>query len=710
MRASVFAAGSVVLGLLVAGDVARASEGKWTPQQVLELGPDWVKRQGFERPLSDLWDARAQGGLLANAVQLPGCSGSFVSADGLLITNHHCVVGILQEHSTTQANLVDTGYLARTKADEKRANAFRIQVPRSFRDVTKEVEAAIPAGATDLARFRAVEAAQKKIVAACEAQPGTRCTFATFDGGLFYTLTEFTELADVRLVYAPPQWVGNFGGEVDNWMWPRQAGDFSLLRVYQDGKPYQPKYWFPLSKDGVKPGDAVAVLGYPGTSSRARIADEMAFDESVRLPALHSIYGEWIAIAEDESKKDPTAAIAVADDLRRYQNAYKNSAGMVEGLARGQIVQKQRVADEAVKAFGQQRPELGAVSAYGALVALAAERRQSFERDVLLDEAVNGSRGLAWPLRLVRRSVEAQRPDMEREPGYQERDLERLREKNERDQKRFARNLDQRLFVSWVKRALALPPAQRIGAVDQAFAGVQGDAALQQRVASLYAASKVFDLATRKALFEATPEQLKAAKDPLLDLAIALDAEKRALRDRRQAMDGRALKLRPIWRRAVIAQAGKPVAPDANSTLRVTFGHVQGYTQKDGTAAAPQTTLSSLVKKHTGVAPFDVPEPIRRAFAEKRFGRFVDKNLKEVPVDFLADCDTTGGNSGSPTIDSKGRLVGVNFDRVWENVANDFGYNPAVARNVNADVRYLLWLLEEVEKAPGLVQELGAKP
>ena len=160
----------------------------------------------------------------------------------------------------------------------------------------------------------------------------------------------------------------------------------------------------------------------------------------------------------------------------------------------------------------------------------------------------------------------------------------------------------------------------------------------------------------------------------------------------------------------MIAHAGRPVAPDANGSLRVTFGRVEGYSPRDAVTMAPQTTLAGAVEKHTGEEPFDVPAKLREAFAARRFGRWRDAALGQVPVDFLATCDTTGGNSGSPAIDGQGRLVGVNFDRVWENVANDFGYNPDVARNVNADVRYLLWLLEEVEDAGDLVRELGIAP
>ncbi|MCC6337432.1 MAG: S46 family peptidase [Myxococcales bacterium] len=685
-----------------------AGEGKWMPQQVLELGPGWVKQQGFGLPLDRLWSEKAGGGLLSNAVQLPGCSGSFVSAQGLLITNHHCVVGILQEHSTPQANLTKDGYLARAAVDEKPAKAFRVQVPRAFRDVTKDVLAAIPKDVDDLGRFKAVEAKQKALVAECEIQPGTRCVFGTFDGGRFFTITEFTELTDVRLVYAPPGQVGDFGGEVDNWMWPRHSGDFALLRVYEGGKPYQPKWWFPVSTRGLKPGDAVAVLGYPGVSFRAWLADEVAERQARFYPQVRELSAEWVAIMEAEGKKSPEVAIATADDLRALLNRRKNSEGQLAGLARGRIVEGMREAEARVEAFAKKQGLTDAVAAHDALAALHQEKLSTWDRDFLLDTSSHGARAFGWPLLVARRSWEAQRPDAERELGYQERDLPRLRERLERDQKRYAPTADFALAMSWLRRALALPKAQRIETVDTVFGGLKDEAAVAAKLKALIGPSKLFTLAERMKMFDEGVPQLMTRKDPLLDFALGLDVERRRLRDRREAWAGRALQLRPRWRAAVLALAARPVAPDANSTLRVTFGRVRGYSPRDGVTMEAQTSLAGVLEKHTGVEPFDVPLKIREAVAAKKPARFVDPRLKDVPVDFLADCDTTGGNSGSPVIDGQGRLVGVNFDRVWENVANDFGYNPAVARNVSADVRYLLWLLAEVEGAGDLLKELGA--
>lgn len=698
---------ALLVAVLAAGSSA-AGEGKWTPEQVLSLGPAWVKAQGFTLPLERLWSAKTKTGLLANAVQLPGCSGSFISKTGLLITNHHCVVGILQEHSTPEKNLVALGYVARTPDDEKRAGAFRVQVPVAFRDVTKEVLAAVPAGADDLARFKAVEAAQKQLVAECEKKPRTRCQFAAFDGGLFFTLTEFHELTELRLVWAPPTMVGDYGGETDNWSWPRHTGDFSILRAYEDGKPYVPPVFFPVSTEGVKPGSPVAVLGYPGVSYRAWLAEEMAERRQRYFPAIEGLTTEWIRIVEDEGAKDPKALIAAADDLRSLLNRRKNAQGQVAGLERGKILDKQRAAEAEVLAYAQKRELAAAVGAHAELTKLVQEKLATWDRDFLLDVITWGPLPLAWSTTLARRAAEAQKPDLEREPGYMERDLGRLRDRLEREQKSLHLGLERRLISSWVKRALALPKDQRLAPVDAVFGALKDDAAIDAKVASLLKASPVNELEPRRKLFDEAPEAHRARKDPLLDLGAALDAERKALKERRDRWLGAFYRLRPEWRRAVIAHAGKPVAPDANSTLRVTFGKVAGYSPKDALQFLPQTTLAGMVAKHTGKDPFDAPQAVLAAAQKRAKSRFEDKALGDVPIDFLSDCDTTGGNSGSPTIDGQGRLVGVNFDRVWENVANDFGYNPAVARNVNADVRYLLWLLEQVEGANDLLKELGA--
>jgi Peptidase S46 len=223
----------------------------------------------------------------------------------------------------------------------------------------------------------------------------------------------------------------------------------------------------------------------------------------------------------------------------------------------------------------------------------------------------------------------------------------------------------------------------------------------------MYAATPLLDADARDAMLGDSSDALTARGDPLLDFGIAWSADLRALRERERGWNARSALHRPVWRRAVAAQAGTPIAPDANGTLRVSFAHVQGYAPRDGVRYTPFTTLTGVLDKHTGTEPFEVPAAVRTA-AREPGGRWRSAALEDVPVNFLADGDTSGGNSGSPVIDGRGALVGINFDRVWENVAGDFGFNPAVSRNISVDIRYLLWQLDRVEHAQALLRELGA--
>jgi hypothetical protein len=714
----------LTLAVSLAAPAARATDGKWTPQQVLALDPAWLAKEGLKLPPSRLWDPARGTGLLAGTVQVGGCSGSFISGTGLVITNHHCAYGIIQQHSTPENDLLTKGFLARSKGEELPGQAVRLTVPRRFTDVTREVLAAVPQGADDRARFRAIDRKEKELVAACEKQANTRCQVAMFDGGVQWTLIEATEYSDVRLVYAPPGGVGEYGGETDNWMWPRHTGDFSILRVWAgpDGKPaahaaanvpLKPEFFFPLSPTGAAPGDFVMVLGYPGTTFRALLADEMAARAERTLTRTVDVYGEYTRLLEAATAKDPAGAITVAANLKGLHNNLKRSKGQLEGLARGGVLAKQRASEEAVARFAAGRPDLAgtALPARDALRARVAKQGETFERDFLLGtlRGWTGPKALVLPTVLGRLALQRAQPDLEREPAFMDRKLPELKERLEREQKNFHPGADRALLAAFVRRALALPPGSRLPAVDAAFGARATPAQVEARLGALYKKSRVLDAAERKKMAEESVSQLRARKDPLLDLGLALAEQVESLRAQEEARAGEDSRLRPAWRQAVMAHAGKPIAPDANSTLRVTFAHVQGYRPRDGLEALPQTTLSGLVAKHTGEAPFVAPEKVLATAKAGRLGAWADAKLKDVPVAFLADADTTGGNSGSPTVDGEGRLVGVNFDRVWENVANDFGFNPEVARNISVDVRFVLWMLDQVEDADALLRELGVR-
>jgi hypothetical protein len=754
------AAFSLALGWLGAGGRgAGAVEGKWTPEQVLDHDPAWLRSLGLELAPKELWRPDG-GGLLAAAVRVGGCSAGFISAQGLLITNHHCAFSILQQHSTPERDLIAQGYLAAGRGQELPGANLRATLPHRMTDVSATVEAAArAAGADDLARYRAIERKTKELVAACERQPSRRCDVATFDGGVRYLLVESVEYADVRLVYAPPRAVGDFGGEIDNWSWPRHGGDFALLRVYAgaDGGPapyaaanlpLRPPRFFPVAVRGIRPGDLVMVAGYPGATFRSLTAPEMRERTDLYLPRSAELLRAWLDVLEAMARTDAAARIALADRIKALANSEKNARGQLAGLRRGRMLQAREAADREVLAWAARQaagtheadrtgaagtggrastsraastaraastPGMAAAAgaSYQELARLVERRLATWDRDFLLRQIRLGPKPLDLALTLVRNAREAAKPDLEREPPFMDRNRERLRDGLRRDQSRIFAPAEASLLADLLARLGALPEAARVPAVEELLAGGPRDrTALIAKAAAMILASRVSDLEQRLQMAGESEEQLRARHDPLLDLAAGLDTALREAQERDHRFAGAVSRLRPAWRRAVAAHAGRPLAPDANATLRVSFAHVQGYSPRDGVWMEPQTRVAGMVEKQTGSEPFDAPAALLGAAARAPGSRWADPGLHDVPVCFLADADTAGGSSGSPVLNGRGELVGVNFDRVWENVANDFGYDPAVARNVSVDVRYLFWVLETLagDQARPLLDEMGVAP
>ena len=373
-----------------------------------QQGPAWVKAQGFGLPLDRLWDEKAGGGLLANAVQLPGCSGSFISAEGLLITNHHCVVGILQEHSTPQANLSQDGYLARTRADEKKAGAFRIQVPRAFRDVTQEVLAAVPAGRRPTCALRggrgAAEGPRRRVreearhalpVRGVRRRPVLHADRVRGDQG-----------RPARLRAA--RGVGNFGGEIDNWSWPRHTGDFSLLRAYKDGQPYRPRYFFPVSTEGVKRGRRRGGARLPGPLVPLvdRRRDEGARGALVpgrRATSTPSGSGSWTRRRRARPRRRSRRSTTCAGSRTRGRTPRARSRACGAG---GSSRSSGRPTSACSRGRRSGRTASPPLEAHEGLARLNAERLGTWDRDFLLDMTSRGPRGLRWPLSLARRATE----------------------------------------------------------------------------------------------------------------------------------------------------------------------------------------------------------------------------------------------------------------------------------------------------------------
>lgn len=708
---------------------APADEGEWPPEALATLGEARWKElagRGLAVTAKDLWDGSG-GGLLSAVLALDGCTGSFVSEEGLFLTNHHCAFSAIQLASTPERNYLRDGFVARTRAEEAeaRGGVSRVRLLSRLVEVTDRVrgpKSAFAKATSDTVRFEAVERAKKEIVAECEKAPDRRCAVAAFEDGRTFRLMEQVELRDVRLVYAPPRGVGDFGGEEDNFRWPRHTGDFAVLRVYvaPDGRPapfakenvpYRPKTWLKVSPEGIAEGDVVMIAGYPARTQRYLTPSAVEDMEAWYYPLRARTFADLISILDAEGRKDPATALRVASAIKSYGNGEANARGQVEGLARNAVAVRARAEAKELGAFLSGGKGLPAEwsAAPAALEKVLEADRSGRDRRFFLEEIERLSGVFGSALAAVRRADERNKPDVERDAGFQERDLDRARQR-ERDLTRSLAPAAARKALAYlVAKAQAASGDLPVQAFDAAFGPAAGADAVEAKLAEMDAATTLGDETARLANVDATFAVHAASRDPYVRLAVALHPELRAIRARRKATGGALLVWRPRYLSALEAlrtSKGRTIYPDANSTLRVSFATVKGYSPREAVTYAPRTSLRGLLEKDRGVEPFAAPPKVLERARAADFGGYSDPGLGSVPVCLLTDGDTTGGNSGSPTMNGKGEVVGLNFDRVWENVAGDFGWREERSRNVNVDMRYALWLMDRVDGASALVKEL----
>ncbi len=706
--------------------VVHAGEGMWVPQQLPEIaGP--LKKAGLKLNARQL--ANLTGDPMGAVVSLGGCTASFVSPQGLVVTNHHCAYGAIQLNSTPEKNLMRDGFNAATPTAEVSAGPnARIYALDSIQDVTRQVQAVIAAAPDALARTLALEALEKQLIASCEAEAGFRCRLYSFAGGNTYRLFRNLEITDVRLVYAPPGSIGNYGGEIDNWMWPRHTGDFSFYRAYvgKDGKPaafaadnvpYRPKHFLKLADQPLGVGDFVMVAGYPGSTSRYALASDFDATANWTYPTVGGHYKQLVALVEAAGSKDPGIAVKYASTVRSWQNTMKNYDGQLEGFKRIGAAATKRADDAAVLAWlGKQgRKGEAALAAHERLVQLGEQARANRERDLVFGQ-LRSTGAIGAATQLYRLSIERAKPDPQREQGYQQRDLPLLEGGMKQMERRYDPKMDRELQAYWLREYIKLPASQRVAAVDQwlgADVNKSADEKAVQRALDKLARTGLRNADQRMALIKTDRAAFEASQDPALQFAVAIMPTVLKLEQEGKTRAGDALVARPVYLQAVAdhkKSQRQSVYPDANSSLRITFGHVTGYIKTDGSKQLPFTRLEEVAAKATGSEPFDAPPALLEAIRAKRYGGLADKRLGTVPVNFLSDLDITGGNSGSPVLDARGKLVGLAFDGNWESVSSNWLFDPTMTRMISVDQRYMRWIMQEVFPAPQLLQELGVAP
>lgn len=708
-----------MLLLALAAPGALADEGMWIPVLIEKYNIKLMQENGFKLTAEDIYSINKAS--MKDAVVLfgGGCTGEFISDKGLIITNHHCGYGQIQNHSTLEHDYLTNGFWAASNAEELANPGLSVTILKYMEDVTEKVLK----GVTDDMDSEKRQAVINANITAIneEARKGTHYLSAVrpFFLGNQYFLIVNEVFRDVRLVGAPPSAIGKFGGDTDNWVWPRHTGDFSLFRVYADKEnkpaaysaanvPYRPAYHFPVSLAGVKEGDFTMVFGYPGRTQEYAPSYHIRMLKDVIYPKQVEIRGKKISIMDQEMAKDPLVRLKYTGKSTGLANGWKKSIGEIQSLDKMNGIARKEAFEKEFTNWVSADPVRTRL--YGKILEEYAGIYETYSHNNLINVYTNevfGSAGVepAGLAGAFRRVVEmSEKKDPSLKPDL-DKELQRLQGYADNYFRNFDINVSKRLFVAVMDLyGKNIEPGWQTDAYKELAASYRGN--FEAAAEKLFAKSIFADEAKVKELIK-NFDPKKVEKDPFYKMAVSASGliESR-IRGEMIAADNRLTELNKLYMTAQMEQgAGRVFYPDANSTLRLAYGKVMGYDSRDAVYHKHQTYLSGVIEKdNPEIYDYDVPDRLRELYEKKDFGRYAVNG--DVPVCFIANNHTTGGNSGSPVLNAEGHLIGVNFDRAWEGVASDIMYNPKQSRNISLDIRYALFIIDKFAGAGYLIDEM----
>ena len=660
--------------------------------------------------------------LIDALVNVGGCTGSFLSDAGLIITNHHCAFESVQLASTPENDYLTNGFVAKTMEQEIPAKNLTCKITDSYEDVSDKILSSVKDVNDPVERINAIN---KKITEIIKEELAKDASIKPEISEMFigrtYVLFRYKIIKDVRLVYIPQRAIGEFGGESDNWVWPRHTGDFSFLRAYvaKDGSaatyskenvPYKPKKFLKVNPNGANDGDFVFILGYPGRTFRNYPAKYVEYQEKFQLPYISSLY-EWQNDQMAQTSVNKELELKQASRIKRKANVLKNYKGKIKGLSGIQLVNQKYAQEKELQKFIDADPNLK--TQYGSLMnnieMVYNEIFADAKKYLVMDQLIPSSNALSAAniMLQMRKKIEAAKVE-EQEKVYKEQSSAAKKQINALYDT-YVLETEKRLLKRALLDGLNLAAAEQYNVIP-AYSYTKSnnhDAFVNKYVEQLFAKTK---FNSEKYLSDALDLPMKnfmELKDPMLNLAVNAAAEVEKKNAIQKVRNGKLNKLLADFVNVSILFKKTDFIPDANSTLRLTYGHVKGYTPVDATYMKPTTTLTGLIEKGTKDGDYYLPDYIRELYKKKDFGPWLTKDKKDVPIAFLYDMDTTGGNSGSPIMDENGNLVGVNFDRAFEATINDFAWNESYSRSIGCDIRYVLWVAQKVDKADNVIKELG---
>lgn len=685
-----------------------------------ELSRAGLKKAGLKIKEKDIYNP-GQIGLVDALVQVSGCSGSFVSPNGLIITNHHCAFSAVQLASSPTHNYLENGFVANSYEQEIEAKGLTIRITDSYEDVSQQVLDAVASISDPIQRIETIQQKREEIARAAEAaDPTIKAEVSEMFIGKSYVLFKYKTIEDVRLVYIPRQDIGEFGGETDNWVWPRHTGDFSFLRAYvsPDGKsakyakenvPYKPKKHLKVSPKGVKENDFVFILGYPGRTFRHRPAQYLSYQQQFLLPYTSNLYEFQNQQMHLAGKDDKATELALATRIKRNANVMKNYQGKLKGLRNIGLVDTKKAEDEKLAAFINSKPELKAK--YGSLMQdIDAHYAMVFadaEKELWYNNVYSGIR-LLQIASLVNSFQDALGKEMnssKRENLFRI-NIDQFKKQADGLYESYNTAVDKSIASHMFQQAYQLKGQNSIGFIQN-----KGFKSEQQAADYIQSVIEKSDLNNQEVLYTRILKDaasLMAYNDELMKLQDALMLETAPFREEQKRREGNLNKLMADYVAVKEQFLATNFIPDANSTLRLTFGNIKGYSPVDATYMEPFTTVRGLIEKGNSGAPeFAYPQAIKQNWLDKNFGNYFKKEINDVPVNILYNMDTTGGNSGSPIMNAYGELIGVNFDRAYDATINDFAWNESYSRSIGVDIRYVLWIADKIDNAQFIIKEMG---
>jgi len=690
----------------------------WLLDTVSKLPLAQFKDRGYELTPEQIFSA-AGPSLKDAIVLLGGGTASFVSPEGLMVTNHHVAFGGIQQLSSVQDDYLKNGFWAKNKSEEL-STTYTARVVSEWKDVTAEVLAAVKDGMSQEERAKAISAKSTEIEKAAGPDADYSARVSDMWSGVKYYLTVYRVVNDVRLVYAPPSAIGNYGGETDNWIWPRHTGDFSLMRAYvgKDGKaaryskdnvPFTPKKFLPISAAGFTEGSFAMIMGFPGRTFRYREAASVELARDETLPLSADLFRAQMDVMEHAWKNDRALQIKLASRYRGFANTYKNSLGTLEGMRRADVVTLKQREDEAFATYVRSSADL--TQKYGTLLAdlrKANDEQRSINRKNIIGNALMTRVDMLRLAARFRAQATGRDTVVTLGPRGGREGSANIHEFITGVFKIYDEGVDRRSMTVMILKSLDQPADQQFAPFRDLVGGRTGAERVKKvedYVEDLYEDTDLRTAEGAEKLLAKGPADI--LDDPLVKLAVALNAEIAPTTAKMGKITATLTTLRARYAEALVGwKKSTLVYPDANSTMRLTYGTVKSFSPRDAVEYRAATTLTGVMEKETGEGDFVVPAKLKELWKNKDFGKYADPRTGDVPVAFIANLDITGGNSGSPVMNGKGELIGCAFDGNWEGVVGDYYFDEPLNRAISVDARYILFVLDKFSGAQNILKEL----